>query len=314
MIKRIYNSVKFRLKKYFPNIDDKLRRSNWYHNFFPHLWEYERLQRNADILCLGSTQAKNAIDFKLIKDVKGFNLAVCPETIYYDFQVLKNYHSYLKKNGTILLVLTPFSFAKDKFRNELGSKTYKNIRYYPILHRALIDNFDINLYNKWVVHPSKITFGAFKYYFRDVVVASWMQIKNNPDTLEQSTQVCQERLGKWMKEFHMTDLNPSNILEETKEAIRWNVELLKEMKTFVEERGYKVIIAIPPYPQEMTSLLPIELVEYLLFEPIRQTGIPFISYYGKKEWLSRDNYYHGFLLNASGRKLFTEEILSEIQF
>ena len=85
------------------------------------------------------------------------------------------------------------------------------------------------------------------------------------------------------------------------------------MKSFIEERGYHSVIVIPPFPSEMTELLPENLVQHTLFESVQQTGIPYISYYGKTEWLSRDLYYHGFLLNATGRKKFTNDIISRLQ-
>ena len=108
--------------------------------------EFERLQQGADILCFGSTPAKYDIDFSNNSEVRGYNLAIVPETIHYDFQVLKNYHSYLKEGGTVLFVLCPFTFLKDKYRPSDNSYVYKDIRYYPILHRAMIDHFDIKIY------------------------------------------------------------------------------------------------------------------------------------------------------------------------
>ena len=84
------------------------------------------------------------------------------------------------------------------------------------------------------------------------------------------------------------------------------------MKEFIEEREYKATIVIPPFPKEMTDLLPEDLVQHTLYEPIKQTGIPYISFYGEEEWLTRDYYYHGFLLNKTGRNLFTKKVLERI--
>lgn len=304
--------VQSRIKKYRPSV--RIRKSNWYHNLFPHLREYERLQRNADVLCFGSTPAKHAIDFNGIEGVNGFNLAVCPETIFYDFQVLKNYHSYLKKGGMVLFVLCPFTFLKDYYRNENGSDAYLNIRYYPILHRAMIDNFDINLYNQWVLHPEKTSLKAFVRSFIDSKGdTKWNSTLTNPDTPEKSKTFCQYRVERWKKEFHLTDLNPDNIPDDIKQIINGNVSIYKEMKSFIEERGYKYTIIVPPFPDEMVSLLPETFVAQSLFNPIKETGMPYISFYGNEDWLSRDYYQHGFLLNTTGRKKLTKEIISRLQ-
>lgn len=293
--------------------NNKIRKSNWYHNRFPHLREFERLEQGADIICIGSVPAKNAIDFNSVSNVKGYNLAIGPETIFYDFQVLKNYHSYLREGGIVLFVLCPFTFLKDYYRNEFGSQFYLNIRYYPVLHRAMIDNFDYKLYHKWVEEPLLIGKDAWKRLIKDSPQNRAMYHETNPDTKEQSVQICKERVKNWMREFRMNDLNPEHIPQETEAAIQGNINIFKQMKAFAEERGYHPVIIIPPFPSEMTELLPENLVEHTLFEPVKQTGIPYFSYYGMDEWLSRDLYYHGFLLNAKGRKMLTNDIMSRLQ-
>lgn len=310
-MKAILHRIKAKIERDFPSPTKRLKKSNWYHSLFPHLREYERLERNADVICLGSTPAKNAIDFKDIEGIQGYNLAVCPETIFYDFQVLKNYHSYLKKGGTILFVLCPFTFLKDYYRNEFGSKAYLNIRYYPILHRAMIDTFDINLYNKYVLNPLSISWKAkIRSVFDSKSVIPYYE--NNNETPEQSSSRCKNRLSTWMREFRMTDLNPNHIPVQTENAIKGNIRIFQEIKEFVEDRGYKAYIIIPPFPKEMVELIPDELVEHNLFDPVKQIGLSCINYYGNKEWLDRDLYYHGFLLNNKGRKLFTKDVLSRI--
>lgn len=315
LLQRVFGKVGQVLKNFDlrSKANNKIRKSNWYYNQFPHLREYERLERNADIICIGSTPAKNAIDFKTVSNVRGYNLAICPETIFYDFQVLKNYHSYLREGGTVVFVLCPFTFLKDHYRNEFGSESYLNIRYYPVLHRAMIDTFDNKLYHKWVEEPLLIGKDAWKRLIKDSPVSKALCHETNPDTEEQSKQRCKERVKNWMREFRMNDLNPEHISQETEAAIQGNIKIFKQMKAFAEERGYHPVIIIPPFPSEMTALLPENLVQHTLFEPVKQTGIPYISYYGNNEWLSRDLYYHGFLLNATGRKKLTNDIMSRLQ-
>ena len=314
LLQRVFGKVGQVLKNFDlrSKANNKIRKSNWYYNQFPHLREYERLERNADIICIGSTPAKNAVDFKTVNNIKGYNLAICPETIFYDFQVLKNYHSYLREGGTILFVLYPFTFLKDYYRNEYGSKSYLNIRYYPVLHRAMIDTFDYKLYHKWVEAPMLLGKEAWKRLIKDHPQSSAMDYRSNPNTPEDSKNFCKERVKNWMREFHMKNLNPFDIPSEIIDAINGNIEIFKKMKLFIEERGYKAMIIVPPFPEEMVSLLPNDLVKVTLMDPIMATGLPYISYYGREEWLSRDLYYHGFLLNARGRELLTKELLAQI--
>ena len=304
-----------RIKRSIPKKNEFIKSSQWYYDQFPHLREYQRLKQGAEFFCIGSTPAKNAIDFS-ITSVEGYNLAVCPETIFYDFQVLKNYHSYLNKGGHILFVLCPFTFLKDYYRNEYGSQSYLNIRYYPILHRAMIDTYDPKIYHEWVEDPIISVKKDLKKFIRQwIKTILKIEVKEqtcNPDTPEASQEFCKARVKSWMREFHMPDLNPSHIPAETENAIRGNIRIFQDMKEFIEEREYKATIVIPPFPKEMTDLLPEDLVQHTLYEPIKQTGIPYISFYGEEEWLTRDYYYHGFLLNKTGRNLFTKKVLERI--
>lgn len=314
-IRHIVGGIIRRVKRLKPNKNDIIKNSRWYHNQFPHLSEYQRLKQGAEILCVGSTPAKNAIDFSAT-DVKGYNLAVAPETIFYDFQVLKNYHSYLMKGGHVLFVLCPFTFLKDFYRNEYGSKSYLNIRYYPILHRAMIDTFDPQIYHEWVEDPiisvKKDWKRFIKLWIKTMLKREEVVHTTNPDTPAASQELCKTRVKNWMREFHMHDLDPNHIPEETENALRGNIRIFQDMKVFIEERGYEATIVIPPFPKEMTELLPMNLVQHTLFEPVKQTGIPYISFYGNEEWLSREFYYHGFLLNKSGRDLFTKKVIERI--
>lgn len=304
-----------RVKRLKPSKNEIIKNSSWYLSRFPHLSEYRRLKQGASYICIGSTPAKNAIDFLNSKE-NGYNLAVAPETIFYDFQVLKNYHSFLKKNGHIIFVLCPFTFLKDYYKDEYGSKSFLNERYYPILHRAMIDTFDETLYHKWVEDP----FISLKEDWKNFLKCSVKSIigyktrifVSNPDSADLSQNLCKKRVANWMREFHMQDLEPNHIPEETEKAIKGNIRIFLEMKEFIEERGYKATIVIPPFPKEMIDLLPVKLVQHTLFDPVNQIGIPYISFYGDEEWLSREFYYHGFLLNDTGRKAFTNKVIERI--
>ena len=140
IFKRIIRKISRILKSLKEYPKKRLLQSDWYLARFPHLSSYRNLTQGLDYIVLGSTPARYSIDFTGIEGVKGANLAVQPETIDYDFRVLKNYHSYLKEGGTVLFVLCPFTFCKDKYREVDGIDLSQNIRYYPILHRAMIDN------------------------------------------------------------------------------------------------------------------------------------------------------------------------------
>ena len=312
IVTKIYNVIKWQVKRRIPNPNEIIRKSNWYHNQFLHLEEFERLQQGADILCFGSTPAKYAIDFSNKSEVIGYNLAIVPETIHYDFQVLKNYHSYLKEGGTALFVLCPFTFLKDKYRPSDNSDVYKDIRYYPILHRAMIDHFDIKLYKKWVDHPMSLGLQAWKCLIKDSAKSRYGQDRPNNLSDSQMKESAQTKINEWKEEFMLDCLSPDSLLPTLKECISANVEIFKQMKLFIQERGYKCQIVIPPFSAELTNLLPEEFVEATLMVPLSEIGIPVINYFRDNRWYEKDYFFDAFRMNATGRDKLTKDIINKL--
>lgn len=292
--------------------------SNWYNSKFPHLRSFQNIKRDTDIIALGSSTALHDINFSEIKELKASNLAVGPETITYDFKVLMNYHSYLRDGGIILFVLCPFTFCKDKYRNENGSNTYKNIRYYPILHRALIDNFNEKIYDKWVKHPFRIGPEAWYRWLIDIspkeAIKSLLHKNTLPRVLSDAEMEihAKRRIELWKKEFNMRDLDVDNIPQSVKESIDYNKGVFREMLSFLKDRGYEYMVIIPPFSEELTAKIPQEFSNYTLFNPLKEVGAQVLSFLGDKEWMRRDYFQDTFFMNERGSKILTNEIINRI--
>lgn len=292
----------------------KLLNSDWYYSKFPHLRAYQNLAQGLDIIVLGSTPAKFSIDFS-DERIKGANLAVCPETITYDFNVLKNYHSYLKEGGMILFVLCPFTFCKDKYRKGEGNQNYLNLRYYPILHRAMIDNFDINLYSKWVKNPFSVGKEAKIGLLKDIVksVIGRKTHKSKVLSADEMEQSAKKRIDDWMLEFKMKKPLVDEIPQFVKDSIAYNISVFKEMLGFLNERGYKYKVIIPPFSKELTGKIPLEFRNYTLFNPLTEVGADYISYIGDDKWFDNAFFKDAFCLNEQGRKALTRDIVSKLK-
>ena len=69
--------------------------------------DYARIRhipQHLDLINLGSNPAKYGLDYA-DTGVKAFNLAVGPQTLEYDFRMLKNYHSFLDEKGAKLFIV-----------------------------------------------------------------------------------------------------------------------------------------------------------------------------------------------------------------
>src|SRR5690554_1488108 len=75
---------------------------------------YRNFERNFDFVNVGGTEALYAIDYNLCKDIKGLNWANEHQTLEYDLLILKNFYGILKKNGNVLIFLTPSTFLGNR--------------------------------------------------------------------------------------------------------------------------------------------------------------------------------------------------------
>ena len=290
-------------------VNNIIKRSIWYRSNFPHIKDYQKLRRGLDYLCFGSSPARYAIDFNS-ENINGCNLAVLAETIAYDEKILKQYHSYLKENGCVIFVLCPFTFLKDKYRKEDGNSLYLNVRYYPILPYSMIDGLDERMFEKW---NNPISFGPkvwMKIAWRQFFRTSYSQENTIPCNEFQIH--AKKRIDAWMKEFKLDDLNTDNMPDEIRRAIDNNISAFLRIKKFTEINRYKCIVIVPPFTKELTSMIPSSFINYSLFNPIIEIGLPYISYWNKEEWMKDEFFKDSFLMSTIGRYQLTNDVLSKI--
>ena len=310
-MKRIIQRILKKLKNTL-SVNEIIRNSRWYYDVFPHLKSFEKIKRNSDIICLGSTPARFDISFEGINGIVGSNLAVQPETIFYDFQVLKNYHSYLKKQGVVLFVLCPFTLLKDKYTPEDNNLNYLNTRYYPVLHRALIDNFDESIYETWVKKPSRL--GLSTWINAMILYPLRLMLhKSKNDSCTDMHIHAEERVYKWQKEFKLSNLVWNECPINVKNNLEKNISIFKEMISFIKERDYNCVIVIPPFSKELTELLPNDFVESSLIHPLSSLNCPVFSYFGNEGWYNKDMFRDSFTMNENGSKRLTEDIIKRLQ-
>ena len=112
------------------------QRTNWYKKKIEDVTKFRKnIPLDLDICNLGSNSGKFAFDYENT-GLKGENWALGPQTLSYDFRVLKNYFSYLKEGATVLMPLCPFSSCIKDFEDDKI-----NYKYYSFLHPILILNY-----------------------------------------------------------------------------------------------------------------------------------------------------------------------------
>ena len=113
-----------------------INRSYWYDVYWGGVTKFWRINTfDYDVVNLGSYSGKYAFSYN-IAGIKGMNWAVGPQSLLHDFNILKNYFSYLKDGANVIIPITPFSSLGVQYSKQ------SNLKYYTFLHPATIVGFE----------------------------------------------------------------------------------------------------------------------------------------------------------------------------
>ena len=124
-------------------INKSVKKTQWYKSVIPNMslyptneWYREHLERNFDVVNIGSSSARYAFDYSGLP-VKAFNWGEQPQSLNNGFKILKTYFSILKKGGTVIISLGPLSGldVEGKWQKDANDK------YYYILPSELINDY-----------------------------------------------------------------------------------------------------------------------------------------------------------------------------
>lgn len=289
-------------------VNKAYKNTNFYKNKFIDTHKFKDMQKNLEIINLGSNQPKFAFDYSK-SDVLGMSWAVGPQTLEYDFRILKNYHSYLKKDAKVIIALSPFQFFLDKYKNDSS-----NHKYYNFLDSNYIDNYSSLTKKLYVDYPILTAKKQILRILKDVPKDKRIKLEKNPLNEEQIKQDAQKWLNGWEKQFGIKELDNITLSDENKTNIEKNIKLLKEMIAFCKEHEYEPILLVLPVTKELSNLFPNEFVQKYIINPIleaNEENAKFLNYWRDERFEETDYYIDSFFMNKKGRLKFTKQVLED---
>lgn len=284
------------------------QRTNWYSNKVGDGLKFRKqIKLGLDICNLGSNSGKFSFDY-VNTGLNGENWAVAPQTLSYDFRVLKNYFSFLKKGATVLLPLCPFSGCIKDFDDDRV-----NHKYYCFLHPVLIQNYSKKTRKRvmrFVNNP--FLFSPVKSILRIIrdIPALDCRITNNINWDADANKF----VNSWKQQFSITDLD-APVSKQNSESITYNMNLLTEISSFCLERELKPVIIIPPVNKALSSKLSHTFRENYLLPLInsnKSSQAKFLNYIDDERFADYDLYCNAYFLNTKGRKKFTNQVLRDL--
>ena len=301
-----------------------LYKTNWYKSLFVDLnheiypdnnWYRIHDERNFDIVNLGSSSAKWAFDYS-DTTVKGMNWAQQPQTLLEDFNLLRHYHSILRKGGYVIITIMPFTSLNK------NTNVFDAIKYLKIdTQGEPIQPHKIKEAQKYAEYPilmKKSGVKALIKYFlgRNFNInQSVNQLEYNPMTTEELEKDALNWVNIWKKQFEIVDFDAPLTIK-NKEGRNYRIKLMRDLIDFSTERGYNPIYVIPPVTNHLSQYYTSKFEETYIYSYLREIDrdISILDYSKDKSLMNDDLYFNSFFLNKQGRKLFSKRVLQDIKF
>jgi hypothetical protein len=293
------------------------KQTNFYKEQFADAGKFELLKKKQfqklEIVNLGSNQPKFAFDYSE-SALRGMNWAVGPQSLEYDFKILKQYHSHLKDNAFVIIPICPFQFfAMFGHKNNV-----ENYKYYHILEANMINN-----YSPWI----KLTHIKFpvlsagkkiaKIMFKNRDHAgnhSKLILETNPMNDDELKQDAGWMINLWLTSFSLDSIDNIVLSSENKENIETNMVILHDMIEFCLEHNYRPVIMLLPITNGLYDLLPESFRNKYITEPIQKASnqnVPVLDYLHDQRFVSHDLFISSWWFNSSGRKIFTRAMMDD---
>lgn len=300
-----------------------LYKTQWYqqmfvgadHETYPdNVWYRNHDERNYDVVNLGSSGGKWAFDYT-DTDVKGMNWAQQPQTLLEDFNLLRHYHSILRKNGYVLITIMPFT-GLNKSTGLRDAMKYLKIE----SQGKAIQPYMYKEAQRYAQFP--ILFGkpAIKALLKHLLGRE-SRPKAHPSTFDSNPmndkqlQLDADRWMKgWKKQFSIDDFE-APLTEQNQCGRGYRINLMRELIDFCLERSYQPVYVIPPVTEYLAKEFTPKFCQIYICDFLKQVDrdIPLLDYSQNKELMQKDFYFNSFFLNHRGAKVFTRRVLKDLE-
>lgn len=299
-----------KIKRYFfAKANAVIRHTDWYNNI---LWGgvtkfWLSKQFGLDVVNLGSGAAVNAFNYEGLP-IKADNWALSPQSIVHDFNILKNYFSYIKEGGYVIITICPFSGLFSNYDKK------HNFKYYSFLHPATISNFDECERQKALRLKHNPIKEMPSYCIKRTAREYILMMKNrlryqNRNNLRLSSTVIME---SWKTQFAIVDLGKPLSKQHEKE-IESRGQTLRDIVMFCKERNLKPCIVIPVMSSYLSSLFPKNFKSIYMEKLLDEIDVPILDYM-YDEIGNHDEYFEtALLLNNIGAKIFTAKVICDLK-
>ncbi len=272
--------------------------------------EKDGVDDNLEIVNLGSNHPKFGFDYTGI-DVKGANWAVGPQTLEYDFAILRNNVFHLASKAVVVI---PICLLQMFLYRQKGRAVHT--KYYSFLEPKDIVGY--SQHDKWSNYSYPLLFHPTRLcsLLKDVKKDNRFSLDVNLCKTETDLNKDADRwIDIWNKEFDIKLPTPT-LSAENKSDIQKNIQILKEMIEFCLAKGLRPVIAILPVTENLYSRFTPEFIEKHILAYIAEANeakVPVKNYLTDKRFTDPSLYINSFFFNTKGRKKFTKQFIEDLR-
>lgn len=304
---------------YYALLSPLIRRTNWYKNLFVddiypgNIWYREHEERNFDLVVLGSSGAKWAFEFSE-QNIKAMNWAQQPQTLVEDYNLLRNFHSILRKGGVVLITIMPFT-GLNKQTGIHDALKYLHVHSHEPIQPYLYDEAQRIAYIPFLMGKPAIK-ALIKYLIgKDEPLQKYTKamVSYNPMSSAQLEENALSFINGWKAQFSIEDFD-APLTPVNQQGRNFRVNLMRELIDFCTERTYKPVYIIPPVTSHLSQYYTPKFEETYVYGFLREVDRDILLLdYSKDEELKQDDlFFNSFFFNSKGRKLFTRRVINDL--
>ena len=290
------------------------------------LGKFDSVPENIDLANLGSSHAYIAFDYStnVFKEMKCFNFALFQQTLDFDHAILKQYINKFKKNGILIICLSPFETnGIPDYEFDLNSK----LRYYQFLKPQYIEFFSIKemLYSHCLSifsspHPIYELKEAVKAWYEKTIRREHYQALTSDENFE--SEISSNTYAEVSEEEKI--LQAENLVKHWTKTIppspkgkEFNLHYIDSIIDLCRNKNLKTVVVTPPISKEVFLELNKNCTYYSLsvfYEELEKKYpetlfLNYVDLYFEKAHLLGDNNH----LNKKGAREFSKTLYLDMK-
>lgn len=283
-----------------------VRHTSWYnYEYWNGITKFWKLRQfGLDIVNLGSDIGVYDFDYSEC-NLKASNWALSPQSLVHDYNILRNYFSYLRQGAVVIITISPFSCLFSIYGKE------HNFKYYTILHPATVIDFDDNERTKALLFQNNPFKQAPILCIRKTIIEVLRKImglvKKGKINIQRTAD---EMISVWKQQYEIKDFSEPMSAKHI-EQFESRKETLRTIIEFCKERDLKPIIVIPPMHHTLWKQFPENFIHNYLECFVNEIDVPVYDYMKSQDFDKDEYYLSALLLNSKGARIFTARVIED---